>query len=640
MVRKEPLERWSVEKSAELYNIRSWSAGYFDINDKGEVVYQYKTKQGTIQVSLMDIIRGIRARGLSFPVLLRISNILDSQITLLHESFRKAIQSFGYKGRYQGVFPIKVNQQQQVLEEVSEFGSRYHHGFEAGSKAELLAALAFLKDPEAIIVCNGYKDSEFIDLGLYATKLGYRCIFVIEMPSEADLILERSRLLGVEPWIGVRIKLSSKASGHWTESGGDRSIFGLSLPEVVELVDKLKKENALGWLRLLHYHVGSQIPNIRDIRSAVQEATRVYVGLVSEGAPMGFVDFGGGLAVDYDGSQTNYHSSRNYTVEEYCADIVETVMSIVDEHQIDHPTIVTESGRFLVAYYSVLVFNILDVTRFTPAPPPEKLPEGTHELTQNLFETYQKLSIKNLQESINDAIYYRDQIRDIFKHGDISLRERALAENIFWNIVSIVSEKSRGMKKIPVEIEGIEVALSDIYYGNFSVFQSLPDTWAIDQVFPVMPLHRLDTMPTREAIISDITCDSDGKLDHFIDPHGEKLTLPLHELKGDEEYYVGVFLVGAYQETLGDLHNLLGDTNVVTIRVNEDGTYNFVSEIEGDSVADVLSYVEYDIKYIRRRFREMAEKAVSENRISVQERASILKALEDGLDGYTYYEKD
>ncbi|MCX7882705.1 MAG: biosynthetic arginine decarboxylase [Brevinematales bacterium] len=640
MVRKEPLERWSVEKSAELYNIRSWSAGYFDINEKGEVVYQYKTRQGTIQTSLMDIIRGIRARGLSFPVLLRISNILDSQITLLHESFRKAIQAFGYKGRYQGVFPIKVNQQQQVLEEVSEFGSRYHHGFEAGSKAELLAALAFLKDPEAIIVCNGYKDSEFIDLGLYATKLGYRCIFVIEMPSEADLILERSRLLGVEPWLGVRIKLSSKASGHWTESGGDRSIFGLSLPEVVELVDKLKKENTLGWLRLLHYHVGSQIPNIRDIRSAVQEATRVYVGLVSEGAPMGYVDFGGGLAVDYDGSQTNYHSSRNYTVEEYCADIVETVMSIVDEHQITHPTIVTESGRFLVAYYSVLVFNILDVTRFTPAPPPQTLPEGTHELTQNLFETYQKLSLKNLQESINDAIYYRDQIRDIFKHGDISLRERALAENIFWNIVSIVSEKSRGMKKIPVEIEGIEVALSDIYYGNFSVFQSLPDTWAIDQVFPVMPLHRLDTMPTREAIISDITCDSDGKLDHFIDPHGEKLTLPLHELRGDEEYYIGVFLVGAYQETLGDLHNLLGDTNVVTVRVNEDGSYNFVSEIEGDSVADVLSYVEYDIKYIRRRFREIAEKAVSENRISVQERASILKALEDGLDGYTYYEKD
>lgn len=640
MVRKEPLERWSIEKSAELYNIRTWSAGYFDINDRGEVVYQYKTKQGTFHVSLMDIIRGIRARGLSFPVLLRISNILDSQISLLHETFRKAIHAFNYKGKYQGVFPIKVNQQQQVLEEVSEFGSRYHHGFEAGSKAELLAAIAFLKDPEALIICNGYKDSEFIDLGLYATKLGYRCILVIEMPSEADLIIERSRALNVEPWIGVRIKLSSKASGHWTESGGDRSIFGLSLPEVVELVDKLKKENALGWLRLLHYHVGSQIPNIRDIRSAVQEATRVYVGLVSEGAPMGFVDFGGGLAVDYDGSQTNYHSSRNYTVEEYCTDIVETVMSIVTEAEIDHPTIVTESGRFVVAYYSVLIFNILDVTKFTPVPPPEKVPEDAHELTQNLFETYQKLSVKNLQESINDAIYYRDQIRDIFKHGDISLRERALAENIFWNIVVIVSEKSRGMKKIPVEIEGIEVALSDIYYGNFSVFQSLPDTWAIDQVFPVMPLHRLESTPTRDAIISDITCDSDGKLDRFIDPHGEKLTLPLHELKGDEEYYVGVFLVGAYQETLGDLHNLLGDTNVVTIRVAEDGSYSFVSEIEGDTVVDVLSYVEYDIKGIRRQFREIAEKAVAENRISVQERVAILKALEDGLDGYTYYEKD
>jgi arginine decarboxylase len=637
--KQDTLERWSIEKSIELYGIKNWGAGYFDISPKGEVVYTPGEKYKNKMISVLDIVKGINARGLGMPVLLRISNILDSQITLLHESFQKAIKNFNYKGEYRGVYPIKVNQQRHVVQEITEFGAKYHHGLEAGSKAELIAAISFLKDPEALLVCNGYKDQEFIDIALYATKMGYNCFIVVEMPSELDLILERSKVLGVNPNIGVRIKLSTKASGHWTESGGDRSIFGLNYSELVSLVDKLKSKGVLNSLKLLHYHIGSQVPNIRDIRSAVLEASRVYAGLVAEGAEMGYLDLGGGLAVDYDGSHTNYHTSRNYTLDEYCSDIIESVMSVLDEQNISHPTIITESGRAIVAYYSILLFNVLDVSKFEVTEIPEKLPENSHEMTQNLFETLQKLNVKNMQESLNDAIYYRDQVRELFKHGEISLRERALADNIFWQIVYLISKNVKNLKNVPSEFEGIEVALSDIYYCNFSVFQSLPDTWAIDHLFPIMPIHRLNEEPTRKAIISDITCDCDGKIDRFIDPHEVKYTLPLHELKKDEEYYIGVFLVGAYQETLGDLHNLLGDTNVVTIRVDENGDYYFVDELEGDSVADVLSYVEYDIKLMKTRLREFAEKAVQNGKITVEERVKILKAFEEGLAGYTYYER-
>jgi len=637
--KQDTLERWSIEKSIELYGIKNWGAGYFDISPKGEVVYTPGEKYKNKMISVLDIVKGINARGLGMPVLLRISNILDSQITLLHESFQKAIKNFNYKGEYRGVYPIKVNQQRHVVQEITEFGAKYHHGLEAGSKAELIAAISFLKDPEALLVCNGYKDQEFIDIALYATKMGYNCFIVVEMPSELDLILERSKVLGVNPNIGVRIKLSTKASGHWTESGGDRSIFGLNYSELVSLVDKLKSKGMLNSLKLLHYHIGSQVPNIRDIRSAVLEASRVYAGLVAEGAEMGYLDLGGGLAVDYDGSHTNYHTSRNYTLDEYCSDIIESVMSVLDEQNISHPTIITESGRAIVAYYSILLFNVLDVSKFEVTEIPEKLPENSHEMTQNLFETLQKLNVKNMQESLNDAIYYRDQVRELFKHGEISLRERALADNIFWQIVYLISKNVKNLKNVPSEFEGIEVALSDIYYCNFSVFQSLPDTWAIDHLFPIMPIHRLNEEPTRKAIISDITCDCDGKIDRFIDPHEVKYTLPLHELKKDEEYYIGVFLVGAYQETLGDLHNLLGDTNVVTIRIDDNGDYYFVDELEGDSVADVLSYVEYDIKLMKTRLREFAEKAVQNGKITVEERVKILKAFEEGLAGYTYYER-
>ena len=632
------LERWTNEKSLDLYGIRNWGGGYFDISEKGDILIRPKGGDAANAVSMMDIISGIKERGFSMPILLRLGDILQSQITLLHESFRNAIQTFGYQGDYRGVYPIKVNQQHQVVEEVTHFGSRYHHGLEAGSKAELIAAISLLKDTEACLICNGYKDEEFIDLGLYARKMGFKCFFVIEMPSELPLILERAKKLEIDPLIGLRIKLSSRAGGHWTESGGDRSIFGLNMTQVIETVDFLKENDMLDCLQLLHYHLGSQIPNIRDIRFAVVEACRVYAGLVDEGAPMGYLDLGGGLAVDYDGSHTNFTSSRNYTLDEYCADIIEVIMGTLDDRGIPHPTIITESGRALVAYYSVLLFNIIDVSSFETLPLPEQFSEDTPEMIINLMEVLKTLTLKNMQECYNDALYYRDEIRQLFKHGNISLRERAMGENIFWHILKRIGTDLKKIKKIPPELDGIENALADVYYGNFSVFQSLPDAWAIDHLFPIMPVHRLDERPTRNAILADITCDCDGKIDKFIDTHDVKNSLLLHELKDDEEYYLGVFLVGAYQETLGDLHNLLGDTNIVSIEIKKDGDFKFVREIEGDSVADVLSYVEYDTKAIVVNFRETAEKAVRRGLITPQERQKIMKAYQSGLRGYTYFE--
>ncbi|MBN2435020.1 MAG: biosynthetic arginine decarboxylase [Spirochaetes bacterium] len=639
MIKPELLDRWKIKNSEDLYGIKTWGASYFEINDKGEVSVTPFADKPDVSVSLVDIIKGIKERGLDAPVLLRFENLLDSQLTFLNESFNAAINDAGYKGSYQGVYPIKVNQQQQVLKEVTRFGERYHHGLEVGSKPELIAALSVMKDKEACLVCNGYKDEEFIDLGLYATKMGFKCFFVVEIPGEVDMILQRSRKLGITPNIGVRIKLASRAGGHWTESGGDRSIFGLNVSQLIDVVDLLKKEDMLHALKLVHYHLGSQIPNIRDIRSAVVEAARVYAELVKEGAPMGYLDLGGGLAVDYDGSKTNYSSSRNYSLSEYCADIIEVVMSIMNEHEIEHPTIITESGRAIVAYYSVLLFNVLDTSTFEHPVVPETLDPETHEQIINLHEVYKGLTLKNLQESFNDAIYYRDIIRDHFKHGQLSLRERSLAESIFWNIITyIAAEKSR-VKRVPQELDGIGDAIADIYYCNFSVFQSVPDSWAIDQLFPIMPIHRLNEMPTRKAVIADITCDCDGKIDRFIDTHDVGHTLRLHALNNGSDYYLGVFLVGAYQETLGDLHNLFGDTNVVSIQINKTGGFDIVREIEGDSVEDVLSYVEYDTKRMVEDFKQSAEEAIREGRITAADRRNIINAYQNGLRGYTYYER-
>jgi arginine decarboxylase len=395
----------------------------------------------------------------------------------------------------------------------------------------------------------------------------------------------------------------------------------------------------LDCLKLMHYHLGSQIPNIRDIRSAVLEATQVYAELVKEGAPMEYLDLGGGLAVDYDGSHTNYSNSRNYTVKEYCADVVEAVMSVLDKNGIEHPIIVTESGRALVAYYSILVFNVLDVAKYHDYDIPEELPEDTPEPTKNLHYVYKALTVKNIQECYNDALYYRDEARGWFIHGRLSLRERSFAEKIFWQTIKNIAQLKKKLKYVPAELEDISSVISDTYYCNFSLFQSLPDSWAIDQLFPIMPLQRLNELPSRNAILADITCDCDGKIDKFIDPHDVSKTIQLHEVKENEDYYIGVFLVGAYQETLGDLHNLFGDTNVVSVKIKKDGNFEFVNEIHGDSVEDVLSYVEYDPKEMRARFREKAEQAVQEGLITAKDRREIVGAYDDGLRGYTYYER-
>lgn len=638
MAKNHALQAWRVEDSTELYGIRTWGSGYFSVTEKGEVAVCPHGPRGP-KISLLEIIAGLRERGYDMPVLLRVENILASRISKIHESFQKAIKNLGYKGEYRGVFPIKVNQQQAVVEKIAQFGAHYHHGLEVGSKAELIAAVSLMHDTEACIVCNGYKDEEFFNLGLQAQRLGFNVFFVLEMPGELDILLECAKEQGVRPNIGVRAKLAVKASGHWTDSGGERSTFGLSPSQIVDVVDVLKNNGMLDCFKLLHYHLGSQISNIRDIRTGVMEAGRLYVGLVQEGAPMGYIDLGGGLAVDYDGSHTNYISSRNYHLDEYCADVVETIMSILDEKGISHPHIITESGRATVAYYSVLLFNILDVNVVEEAKLPETLPEDAPEAVRNLQEALAGLSLRNLQESYNDAIFYRDEIRRLFSTGAVTLRQRTLAERYFWAIIMRIAKEKTKIKHVPRDLEDIDVNLADIYYGNFSVFQSLPDSWAIDQLFPIMPIHRLDEFPSRQGIISDITCDSDGRIDHFIDPQGMKPMLDLHPLREGEEYYLGVFLVGAYQETLGDLHNLMGDTNVVSIRAADDGSYEYVREISGDSVADVLSYVEYDPRRIMESVRATAENAVRTGRISPSERFSIMQTFEDGLRGYTYFER-
>jgi arginine decarboxylase len=640
MKKEEMLDRWTSEKSRQLYRIDEWGAGYFNISSDGYATITPGFKgRASAEVKLMDIVSGITERGLDMPVLLRVENLLDAQITRLNQSFLKAMKLNGYKGTFRGVYPIKVNQQQQVIEEVTRFGAQYHHGLEAGSKAELIAALALLEDKEACLICNGYKDAEFVDLGLEAVKMGYKCFFVIEMPGELDLILERSGALKVEPLIGVRLKLSTRAGGNWSESGGDRSIFGLSPSQLIDAVDTLKGQEMIHCLKLLHFHLGSQIPNIRDIRQGVMEAGRFYADLVEEGAPMGYFDIGGGLAVDYDGSQTNYQYSKNYHLDEYTSDVVEVVMSALDDKGIAHPTILTESGRATVAYYSVLLMNILDTACFAPKPLDEKAVGSMPEMVQYLYEVYTSVNQKNVQECMNDALYYRDEIRQQFRAEQISLRQRAFAENLFQLVMRRIADETRHRKRTPPGLEHLEDALADIYYANLSVFQSLPDAWAIDQVFPIMPIHRLNERPTRKAVLADITCDSDGKIDHFIGMHDLERTLPLHEVDSDAEYYIGAFLVGAYQETLGDLHNLFGDTNVVSIRINEDGSFDFIREIEGDTISDVLEYVEYDVKLVAERFRQKAERAVREGYLTPRERKDIVARFESGLRGYTYYER-
>ncbi len=628
---------WSPEKSAELYGVESWGHKFFGVNKDGHVTVKLEDGEDSAKVSLHDVVEGLRDRGTHLPVLLRFRDLLHSRITEINEAFREAIRVTKYQGNYRGVYPIKVNQQRQVIEEIAEFGKKYHYGLEAGSKPELIAALAHMHDPEAYIICNGYKDEEFIDLALHSQKMGMKIMLVLEMPSELDLILQRSRKIGILPNLGIRIRLSTKGSGHWQESAGDKSVFGLNAAQVIEVVDSLKGSGHLACLKMLHYHQGSQIPNIAAIREGCTEAVRIYCDLVKEGAPMGVLDMGGGMAVDYDGSHTNFASSCNYSIQEYCTDIVEVVAQQCDRVGVKHPNLISESGRAVVSYYSVLVFNILDVTSAQTTDKEPVMPEKAPQNLTNLFHVNKTLSKKNLQESMNDAVYYRDQVRAMFLYGAATLRERGLAEAWYWHILTRISNMISDMDDVPEELTELSNGLADFYYGNFSLFQSLPDSWAIDQLFPILPIHRLDERPKHRAVLADITCDCDGKIDRFIDKEDVAKILPLHGLKPDEPYYIGIFLVGAYQETLGDLHNLLGDTNVVGVHL-EKGKPVYTHEVEGDTVADVLTYVEFDPKELVSKFRTFAEKAVNDGRISPKERKEIMDLYRDGLGGYTYFE--
>lgn len=635
-----PVDSWTKEHAKALYGIRNWGAGYFAISPSGEVEVVAPVNGSRARVSFIDIINAMHERELEMPLLLRIENLLDHRISNLNQAFAKAIAEAGYQNSYRGVFPIKVNQQSHVISEISYFGSQYNHGLEAGSKAELIIALAHIADNDSYIICNGYKDAEFIDLGLHAVKLGVNCFFVVETPSEIPTIIARSQALGIKPKLGVRLKLASKVDGHWSEDSGDRSIFGLNTIQLMQLIEQLQQANMLDCLQLMHFHLGSQIPNIRNIRSGMLEACRYYVELVQEGVPLRYLDLGGGLAVDYDGSKSGDAHSMNYRLNEYCVDVVESIMTALDPHDIPHPVIISESGRATVAYSSVLLFNILDVSHFDPEPLTKSLPDNAPEIIENLSGVIANVRVNNLQEAYNDAVHYRDELRELFRRGQLSLRERALGENIFLVIMQTIVNLLPELDRVPQELENLGEELADIYYGNFSVFQSLPDIWAIDQIFPIMPLHRLNEAPTREAILADLTCDCDGKVDLFASEQGEvKRTLPLHPLKHDEEYYLGVFLVGAYQETLGDLHNLFGDTNVVSIRINTDNSFDVVTEFQGDSIADVLSYVEYDPHQLQQRFRNIAEQAVKSGKITVAERQCMLKDFNASLRGYTYYEE-
>ena len=633
------LDGWNSVKSAELYGVSAWGQGYFKVTEDGYVAVNLKNGKGTVSVKFCDIVSGIHDRGMSLPLLLRFSDLLGSRIRLINESFKKAITEYGYQNVYRGAFPIKVNQQQQAVHDVVTFGAPYHHGLEAGSKAELIAALAYMRDPEAFLICNGYKDTEFIDLAISSLKMGLQTILVLETPDELNLILERAAAQNIRPRIGIRVKLSSRVGGKWSESGGERSVFGLTPSQVIDAVDSLRDANMLDCLELLHYHLGSQVPNIREIRDAVKEASRFYVGLVREGARMGIFDIGGGLAIDYDGSHTNFASSANYDISEYCADVIEGIMTACNEEQIPHPVVISESGRSLIGYYSVLLINVLDTAVYEERELPENVPEPRPEALENMMYVSRTLSLKNLQESFNDALYYREEIQKAFKHGDITLRQHAAADCIFWYILTRIRELLPGLKVVPKDLLGLDALLADVYYCNFSVFQSLPDAWAIDQLFPIMPIHRLCEKPTRMACLSDITCDCDGRIDNFIDQHDVKPVLPVHPMRKGEPYMLAAFLVGAYQETLGDLHNLFGDTNVVSVQVDEDGDIDYVQELQGDTVGDVLSYVEYRPERLMEQFRALAEDAVKAKRITPAERREILAAYDNGLRGYTYFEQ-
>ena len=631
------IRQWTIKDSAELYNVGGWSAGYFRINEAGHVEATPLGPDGP-SVDLYELVLDLKRRGLGLPLLVRFSDILDSRVRQLVGCFESAIRDYGYHGRYRGVYPIKVNQQHQVVEELVRFGRPYNLGLEAGSKPELLAGLALLDNPDALLVLNGYKDVEYMETALLAQKLGRYPIVVIDRFRELELLLTVARRLGIRPHIGVRAKLTTKGAGKWMESTGDRSKFGLTATEMVNLVERLRAVQMLDCLELVHFHIGSQISAVRAIKDAMREATRIFVELAKSGAGLKFIDVGGGLGVDYDGSSTNWQSSTNYTMQEYANDVVASILDACDKHAVPHPDIVSESGRALVAHHSVLVFDVLDVNEVVGGQVPPPVAADEHAVIQGLGETWRAISRKNFQESYHDALQLKEEATNLFNLGLLDLRGRARVEQLFWGCCEAILKIIRELDYVPDDLEGLEKNLSDTYYGNFSVFQSAPDHWAVKQLFPTLPLHRMNERPTRRGIIADLTCDSDGKVDQFIDLRSVKDCLELHAWDG-RPYYLGMFLVGAYQEILGDLHNLFGDTNAVHVSLAHDG-YRIAHVVEGDSVSEVLGYVQYDRRYLSQCMRQANEEALRKGLLTFEESALLMRRFEDGMSGYTYLEEE
>ncbi|MBW2665174.1 MAG: biosynthetic arginine decarboxylase [Deltaproteobacteria bacterium] len=625
---------WTIKDSLELYNVPHWGEGYFGINEAGRLEV-HPPDDDRLRVDLLELVQDLKRRGLRTPLLIRFSDLLASRLNQLVTSFETVIEEYGYQGRFRGVYPIKVNQQRQVVEEIIQFGASKGIGLEAGSKPELLVALALLDTPDALIICNGYKDRAYIETALLAQKLGRTPLIVIDRFEEIDLVLKTASELGIHPHLGLRARLTTKGAGKWVESTGDRSKFGLSASEIVDAVERLRAEDMLECLELVHFHIGSQITAIRAHKDAIKEASRVYVGLHQLGAAPRFLDVGGGLGVDYDGSKTNFHSSKNYSMQEYANDVVAFIQEACDESGVPHPEIITEAGRAMTAHHSVLIFDILGVNEMLSGQAPKPVTEDDPKVLQDLHHIWQTTSKKNVQESYHDVLQLREETSSLFSLGYLDLHTRARSERLFWNCCEKILRIVRDLDYVPEDLEDLERGLADTYYGNFSIFQSAPDHWAVKQLFPVMPIHRLDEKPTRRGVIADLTCDSDGKISKFIDQRDVKDTLELHPWT-HEPYYLGMFLVGAYQEILGDLHNLFGDTDAVHVRLDGDGGYHVEHVVEGDSVEEVLAYVQYDRRTLVETVRRTIERALRRGQISIEESAQLRRRFEQGLSDYTY----
>ncbi|MCW0481116.1 biosynthetic arginine decarboxylase [Gaoshiqia sediminis] len=630
------MRKWRIEDTEELYNINGWGINYFSISDKGNVVVT--PQKGGPEIDLKELIDELQLRDVALPMLVRFPDILNSRIEKMTNCFKIAANEYDYQGKNFIIYPIKVNQMRPVVEEIVSHGQKFNIGLEAGSKPELHAVIAINTDNDSLIICNGYKDEDYIELALLAQKMGRRIFVVVEKLNELKLIARVAKRLKIKPNLGIRIKLASSGSGKWENSGGDVSKFGLTSSEVLEALDYLDKNNLRDCLKLVHFHIGSQVNKIRRIKIALREAAQFYVQLCKLGFKLDFVDIGGGLGVDYDGTRSaNRESSVNYSIQEYVNDAVSTMVDASDKNGIPHPNIITESGRSLTAHHSVLIFEVLESTSLPSWDDDVEVSENDHELVQELYNLWEMLNATRMLEAWHDAQQIREEALDRFSFGLIDLKTRAQIERLFWSIAREIHRMTSKMRHVPEELMSMSKLLSDKYFCNFSLFQSLPDSWAIDQIFPIMPIHRLDEKPDRSATLQDITCDSDGKIDNFISTRNISYDLPVHSLKAREPYYIGVFLVGAYQEILGDLHNLFGDTNAVHVSVNGD-TYSIDQVIDGETVAEVLDYVQYNPKKMVRMVETWVTTSVKAGKITAEEGKEFLSNYRSGLYGYTYLE--